>query len=318
MYSTCVNKLEAKPCATQRQRVVRLDRLFWWREERQSRTLATRKRPLTAENEVVVTTTVDLLPCAVGFFPVFEADESVTLADTSLAVATDVDTDNTTEAAEENPEVLVVGIFAEVGDTEGGEFVSRHSAETAHLVSWALCATAHAGWNVFAACTCCNGRVGGVHSSKRSHRAFAALGSVGTSTGNSLESILVRTFCGEMVAFAKTTDDTLVGELLTHLVHVINLGFGSFVVAGRHLENHVLADRGGSRVRTGGFALFLAELCPVLAFGDLVLDLGLYKCPLDPSCDLFLEGESMGNEYGSVSDSSDANIARPWAMMNLP
>lgn len=98
---------------------------------RQSRALATRKRPLTAENEVVVTPAVDLLPCAVSVFPVLEADESITLADTSLAVAAHVDTHHTAKVHKQFPEVVVIGILAEVGDTQGGQVVSGHASKAA-------------------------------------------------------------------------------------------------------------------------------------------------------------------------------------------
>lgn len=269
------------------------------RETRRSRTLATGQRPLTAENEIVVTPAVDLLPCAVGIFPVLEADESVTLANTSFAVAADVDTHHTTKAAEEFPEVVVIGVFAEIGNTEGGEVVSGHTAaEAAHLLAGALGTATHAGWDVLAACTCSNGRVGGVHGGKRGHGTIASLGSVCASTRDGLECVLVGTFCGEVVSLAKSANDTLVGELLSHLVHVINFGLGS-LVASIHLENNVFTDGGGGRVRAGGLALLLTELGPVLAFCDLVVDLGLDKCPLDPSGDLTCD--STGNRSKAVS-----------------
>ena len=96
---------------------------------------------------------------------VLEADEREALPDTSLAVPPDVNPRDAAKCAEEVPQVVLLGIFGDIGDAQRGQVVAR-AARAPHRLAWP--AVAHGWWDVFARATCrgrgscCARRSGGV------------------------------------------------------------------------------------------------------------------------------------------------------------
>ena len=92
------------------------------------RPLATRLRPLAAENEIAVWVSVELLTRHIGRCAVLEVDIRKALAKTRLAVAADEDTRHAAVVAEQVPEILFFDIFTQIRHTQRRRFVALRRA----------------------------------------------------------------------------------------------------------------------------------------------------------------------------------------------
>lgn len=93
--------------------------------------LSRRLGPLHTQDQVIVTTSVNRLLCALRILTHGERNESETLASTSVAVARQEDTRDVAETLEQLADIGLGGVLGQVGDTERGLLVALLAASVA-------------------------------------------------------------------------------------------------------------------------------------------------------------------------------------------
>jgi hypothetical protein len=199
-------------------------------------------------------TSIHLLTRLGSIRPVRITDKRKALGPPRLPVLGQKDPRNMSVFAEHVPQILLLCELAHVGDTQRSTIIAIELAT--HLLARAASAT-QMGRHVSAAA--------GTETTSRAGRVVGhvcgrdvALGSHGVFEG---------TLCCEMVALADTALDFCILEL-SLLLRLVALVFVTRFPCRDGAEQDVLCDRHGVGLWACGFALFLAELGPLLALCD--------------------------------------------------